>query len=258
VQSVGTDTGPYAVHVYSVNLDKKYGQHIKMSGATSPGAIGNQNFTLGSDGGINFTNHPPNASAGGDQTVTATSNDGATVTLDASASSDPDGDPLTFTWAGPFGLASGAVITPSLPIGTSVVEVTVTDSHGASSKATATITVLPGCASDVSGSFTVTRGGYRWNSMTGRFVQAVTFTNSSAATIIGPVSLVLDGLSANATLYGVAGSTSCAAPLGSSYATVTSGDLAPGASASTTLQFTDPTRTAISYTTRLLAGTGNR
>ena len=258
VQSVGTGTGPYTVHVYSVNLDKKYGQHIKMSGTTSPGMIGNQNFTLGSDGGLNFTNHPPNANAGGDQTVTATSSDGAVVILDASASSDPDGDPLTFVWAGPFGLASGAVITPTLPIGTTVVEVTITDSHGASSKATATITVLPGCATDVSGGVIVNRGGYRWNPSTGRFVQTVSLTNNGTTTVTGPISLVLDGLTSNITLYGATGSTACVAPQGSPYITASAADLAPGASASVTLQFTDPTKAAITYNTRLLAGAGNR
>ncbi len=53
-----------------------------------------------------------------------------------------------------------------------------------------------GCAADVSTSITVTRGGYVLNPGTGRFVQTDTLTNNSANTITGPISLVLDGLSA--------------------------------------------------------------
>ena len=46
---------------------------------------------------VNVTNvnHPPLAHAGPDQTRNA----GATVQLDGTASTDPDSDPLTFTWS---------------------------------------------------------------------------------------------------------------------------------------------------------------
>src|SRR5438046_1348119 len=53
------------------------------------------------------SNNPPTASAGGDQVVNA----GASVTLDGSASSDPEGDALAFTWtqiAGPPVVLSSA------------------------------------------------------------------------------------------------------------------------------------------------------
>jgi K319L-like, PKD domain/Bacterial Ig domain len=141
VQSVGTDSGPYTVHVYSVDTSKPFGQHIFNSGMASPGSLSSQNFTLDTDGGIAFTNHPPLANPGPDQTVTAGANGMAMVNLDGSASSDPDGDSLSFSWAGPFGLVYGAQPQVTLPVGVSVLELTVTDGHGGSSSGNLTITV---------------------------------------------------------------------------------------------------------------------
>lgn len=117
-----------------------------------------------------------------------------------------------------------------------------------------------GCALDVTGAIKVTRGGFVLNLTTGRYVQTVTLTNTSVATVTGPLSLVLDGLSSYATLYNPSGTTdSLEPPAGSAYGNVTNNDLVPGASVSAQLQFTDPTRTTpISYTPRVLAGPGLR
>ena len=81
-------------------------------------------------------NRSPVPDAGSDRTVAATSPAGAAVTLDGSASSDSDGDPLTYTWAGSFGAVEGVSPTVNLPLETNTVTLTVSDGQ-----ATATDTV---------------------------------------------------------------------------------------------------------------------
>jgi selenium-binding protein 1 len=111
---------------------------------------------------------------------------------------------------------------------------------------------------DVSFQVRVTRGGFRFNRASGRFVQSVTLTNSGQSPIAGPILLALDSLSPNATLYNQMGLTNATIPAGRPYLIVQSGDLAAGASVSVQLEFTDPTNAAFTYTTRVLAGPGTR
>ncbi len=88
------------------------------------------------------TNAEPVADAGPDQDVARLDPIGTVVTLDGSASHDPDGDALTFTCTGPFDTRTGAVIAPRLPEGTHTITLTVTDGHGGT--ATDTVTVIVG------------------------------------------------------------------------------------------------------------------
>jgi probable HAF family extracellular repeat protein len=77
------------------------------------------------------SNSAPVAVAGPDQTVDCQSQ----VTLDGSRSSDPNGNSLTFEWiSGGNVLGTSAVIAVSLPIGTNLVTLIVTDPCGGSAQ----------------------------------------------------------------------------------------------------------------------------
>ena len=116
-----------------------------------------------------------------------------------------------------------------------------------------------GCASDITGLITVTHGGYVYNLATQRFAQTLTLANTSTSTIIGPISLVVENLSSNATLFNLTGLTdSFLPPIRLPYINTTAASLAPGQSVSVTLQFTNPSKAAITYTTRVIAGPGVR
>jgi hypothetical protein len=82
----------------------------------------------------------------------------------------------------------------------------------------------------------------------------VRIQNTGSVAVPGPLYLVLDNLSSNATLDNAAGTTSVLAPLGSPYVLVSlDGDsLAPGDSAVAQLDFSDPSLQPISYTSRVL------
>lgn len=114
------------------------------------------------------------------------------------------------------------------------------------------------CATDVSTSISVIRSGYTYNFATELFSQTVTLTNTSGEAIAGPISIALDDLSENASLFNGAGATSCTLPSGSPYLNSSATTLASGASATTVLQFADPTRASITYNTRVLAGPAAR
>lgn len=88
-------------------------------------------------GGV--SNNPPVANAGTNQTVDCSNQ----VTLDGTASSDPDGDVLTYQWSeGNSILGAGATLTISLPLGLHTISLQVTDPCGAVSQSTVQVTVV--------------------------------------------------------------------------------------------------------------------
>jgi|HubBroStandDraft_1064217.scaffolds.fasta_scaffold30097_2 hypothetical protein len=117
---------------------------------------------------------------------------------------------------------------------------------------------LCNCVINASAYLTVTPGPIVLNPVTKRYTEIVTVTNASSYTIFGPISLVLDGLSSNATLSNASGSTDSAWPPTSSPYITASGNLSPGQSVSFSLQFADTGNAAITYSARVLAGPGAR
>lgn len=109
VQSIGTGSGPYTVHVYSVNLANPVGEAISTSGIASVGSAGTEDFTLDALGNIAF--------------VTANT----TTALVVSPSTANFGAPVTFT------ATVNATNSTSTPTGT------VTFYNGATSLGTGTV-----------------------------------------------------------------------------------------------------------------------
>jgi hypothetical protein len=88
-------------------------------------------------------NNPPIADAGPDQTVPAGTGCQAEVTLNGTGSSDPDGDPITYSWVGPFsGIATGSTPIVTLPLGNHLIVLTVHDDKGDSAKDSVHIIVV--------------------------------------------------------------------------------------------------------------------
>ncbi len=86
-------------------------------------------------------NLQPVADAGPDQIVMCSGLTTTTVTLDGSRSTDPNQDPLTFTWEGPFGTLMGESINPNLPLGEHSITLTVDDGRGKTGSDTVVVTL---------------------------------------------------------------------------------------------------------------------
>lgn len=127
------------------------------AGATlaEPRAINNENTIVGTHAG-NFgglmwrmLNAPPQANAGGPYTGL----EGTAVALDGTASTDPDGDELTYTWDFGDG-TTGSSATPEhtyVENGEYLVSLTVTDAHGVESQPVATTATIGNVAPKLGG-----------------------------------------------------------------------------------------------------------
>ena len=107
VQSIGTGSGPYTVHVYSVNLANPTGQAISVTGTAAVGAAGTESFTLDSSGNVAFTSVSTTTAL----TISpSTANTGTlvtfTATVTAANSATPTGTVTFYNGATVLGTAS--------------------------------------------------------------------------------------------------------------------------------------------------------
>jgi len=122
------------------------------------------------------SNQPPTANAGPDQVLTDADGDNAeSVALDGSGSRDADGTVASYEWReGSTMLASAAQTTVSLPVGTHLLTLVVSDDDGATASDGVVITVQPQPA--VSDTVTILKAAYN-----GRRDQLVVEASSSDA-----------------------------------------------------------------------------
>jgi len=89
--------------------------------------------------------HAPVANPGPASVTAGTSLLGASITLNGAASSSPEGNPLTYTWTGPFPQGNGTVTgigpTVTMPLGANLVTLVVSDGELSSAPVTQSITV---------------------------------------------------------------------------------------------------------------------
>jgi hypothetical protein len=160
---------------------------------------------------------PPVANAGADQTVTDTDNTGAeTVTLNGSASFDPDGGGIvSYEWKeGATVLGTDASINTSLSVGVHTITLTVTDDEGATASDTVQVTVNPYVAAIevFYDSFEVSE----WNGLWTEDSQNDWFRSTQRATQ-GTRSAEVDGNASDASLTSI----NVPLPLGLNNATIT-------------------------------------
>lgn len=172
---------------------------------------------------------------------------------EATVTTTPSGLTTTVTYNGSS--------TPPSAVGNYPVAATVVNANYQGSAMGTLVISAPAAPTDVTARLQITRGGFRLNRATGRYAQTITLKNTSAQPIAVPLSLVFDGLSATASLFGAAGVTTAVAPLGSPYVTVSVGAdsvLSPDETATVNVEFSNPTNQPITYVSRALAGPGTR
>jgi hypothetical protein len=102
---------------------------------------------------------------------------------------------------------------------------------------------------DVTGQVTITRGSVLPNFSGGGYYQMVGIKNTSATSIAGPIEMVITNLSSGVTVTNASGTFN-----GNPYRTATTSALAPGASVSVRINYSNPTNARFSYGVTVYSG----
>ncbi len=102
---------------------------------------------------------------------------------------------------------------------------------------------------DSTSSFSLLRSGLTWNRITNKYTASIILTNTSGAMQTGPFQLVFNSLSTGVTLDNATGLHD-----GTPYITAAASPLAPGASLTVPLTFSNPNKAAIGYTNTIFTG----
>jgi predicted extracellular nuclease len=102
---------------------------------------------------------------------------------------------------------------------------------------------------DRTGNFTIVRNGLAVNRTTGKYTGTLSFTNKTSAPISGPFHVLFSGLSAGVTLDGKSGDHD-----GYPYLTANGGTIAPGATITVAITFSNPNKVVVGYNPKIITG----
>jgi hypothetical protein len=102
---------------------------------------------------------------------------------------------------------------------------------------------------DGTSGFSLLRSGLTWNRITNKYTASITLTNRSGTALTGPFQLAFNNLTAGVTIDNASGMHE-AAP----YITAAAASLAPGASLTVPITYSNPNKVAIAYTNSIYVG----
>ncbi len=121
--------------------------------------------------------------------------------------------------------------------------------YGVKVSGTATSGTAAATSADTTSSFALLRSGLTWNRITNKYSSTITLTNTSGATVSGPLQLVFENLPASVTLDNASGMRD-----GVPCITVDAASIAADARLTVGLTFSNPDKVGIGYTNSIFTG----